>query len=86
MADGVPVIGARVGGIPELVVDGQTGLVVPPEDPPALAAALESLARDPERRRDLGRRGRERAETEFSADRATQRMLALYEELCASST
>jgi glycosyltransferase involved in cell wall biosynthesis len=86
MAGGLPVVGTRVGGIPELVLDGETGLVVPPEDPRALAAALDSLAADPERRRELGRRGRVRAGESFSPERATRRMVALYEELCESST
>jgi glycosyltransferase involved in cell wall biosynthesis len=86
MAGGLPVVGTRVGGIPELVVDGETGFVVPPEDPRALAAALDALAAGPERRRDLGRRGRARAEEVFSPERTTRRMVALYEELCGSST
>jgi glycosyltransferase involved in cell wall biosynthesis len=86
MAVGTPVIGARVGGIPELVVDGETGILIEPEDPAALASALEDLARDPERRRELGRRARERIAAEFSAEDVARRTVALYRELCASST
>jgi glycosyltransferase involved in cell wall biosynthesis len=86
MAIGLPVVGTRVGGIPELVVDGETGLIVPPEDPAALAAALDSLASSPERRREYGRAGRERAAEHFSAEGVARRTVALYEELCASST
>jgi len=86
MAGGLPVVGTRVGGIPELVLDGETGIVVPSEDPRALAAALDSLAASPERRRELGRRGRARAQESFSPERTTRRMVALYEELCGSST
>jgi len=86
MAAGLPVIGTRVGGIPELVVDGETGLLVAPERPDELAAALDSLATDPERRAELGRRGRERVQEHFSADAIARRTVALYEELCASST
>jgi glycosyltransferase involved in cell wall biosynthesis len=86
MAGGLPVVGARVGGIPELVVDGETGFVVPPEDPGALAGALDALAAGPELRRRLGRRARARAQEVFSPERATRRMVALYEELCGSST
>jgi glycosyltransferase involved in cell wall biosynthesis len=86
MACGVPVVGTRVGGIPELVVDGETGLLVAPEDPAALAAALDSLASSPERRQAMGLAGRERAAEHFSAGGVARRTLALYEELCASST
>jgi len=86
MACSLPVVGARVGGIPELVVDGETGLVVEAESPAALAAALDSLAADPERRRELGRRGRDRAAEHFSADGIARQTVALYEELCGSST
>jgi glycosyltransferase involved in cell wall biosynthesis len=86
MAVGLPVIGTRVGGIPELVVDGETGLLVEPERPEELAAALDSLAADRERRLELGRRGRERVQEHFPADAIARRTVALYEELCGSST
>jgi glycosyltransferase involved in cell wall biosynthesis len=86
MAAGLPVVGTDVGGISELIVDGETGLIVEPENPAALAAALESLARDPERRLQLGQRGRERVAESFSAEASARRTVALYEELCASST
>ncbi len=86
MAAGLPVVGARVGGIPELVADGESGILVPPEDPRALAAALDSLARDRGRLAELGRRGRERVATHFSAEQVGRRTVALYRELCGSST
>jgi glycosyltransferase involved in cell wall biosynthesis len=86
MAAGLPVIGTRVGGIPELVLNGETGVLVEPESPAALAAALDSLAGNPERRRELGRRGRRRVEEHFSAEAIARRTVALYEKLCASST
>jgi glycogen(starch) synthase len=60
-----PVVAADVGGLPEVVRDGSTGLVVPPENPPALAAAACALLRDPPRARRLGLSGRARAEREF---------------------
>lgn len=85
MAAGVAVVATRVGGVPELVLDGETGLLVEPESPTALAAALESLASDPDRRRELGRRGRERAREEFSPEQMAVRTVALYRDLCASS-
>lgn len=86
MAVGIPVVGSRVGGIPELVADGETGFVVDPDRPRELADAIEALAADPDRRRDLGRRSRERARSEFSADHVAERAVALYERLCGSST
>ena len=85
MAAGLPVVATRVGGIPELVVDGQTGLLVEPESPAALAEALESLAASRDRRLELGRLDRERARQEFSTERMAGRTVALYRDLCASS-
>jgi glycosyltransferase involved in cell wall biosynthesis len=57
-ARGVPVVAPRIGGIPEAVRDGETGLLVPPDDWAALADALLRLIRDPVLRRSLGARGR----------------------------
>jgi len=68
MASDRPVIATAVGGNPELVVDGETGLLVPPNDPPAMAAAILKLLRDPESRRQMGGRGRQRVEEKFSLD------------------
>ncbi len=59
-ACGKPVIGARAGGVVDAIVDGETGLLVPPDDPVALAEALASLFRDPEHARQLGANARER--------------------------
>jgi len=66
MAHARPVIGSRVGGIPEMVVDGETGLLVPPRDPPRLAEAIEKLLGDAELRARLGAGGRARCEERFS--------------------
>jgi glycosyltransferase involved in cell wall biosynthesis len=69
----VPVISTRISGIPELVENGVTGLLVPPRDPSALADALERLARDPELGRRMGRAGRAKVLREFDlADNTTQ--------------
>jgi alpha-maltose-1-phosphate synthase len=65
MACGTAVVGSRVGGIPEVVADGRTGLLAPAGDPGALAAALNALISDPVRAAALGRAGRERAVAEF---------------------
>lgn len=66
MARGVPVIASRIGGIPEVVVDGETGVLVPPGDEPALAGALARLLQDPAERARLGENGRRRAVESFS--------------------
>ena len=69
----VPVVSTRISGIPELVEDGVTGLLVPPADSAALADALERLARDPELGHRLGRAGRAKVLREFDlADNTTQ--------------
>ena len=68
MAAARPVVSTRVGGVDELVVDGETGILVPPGDERGLAAALVALAREPERGRELGRRGRERQQARFRSD------------------
>jgi glycosyltransferase involved in cell wall biosynthesis len=82
MAAGLPVVATRVGGVPELVVHGETGLLVPPEDPDALAAALDGLA-DETLRAEYGAAGARRAAEQFSAESVASRMLSLYEKLCA---
>jgi phosphatidylinositol alpha-1,6-mannosyltransferase len=66
---GVPSVASATGGIPEAVLDGETGLLVPPDHPAALADALERLAKDPALRERLGERGRERAAAEFTWER-----------------
>jgi glycosyltransferase involved in cell wall biosynthesis len=80
MAHGRPVVATRVGGLLDLVVDGETGIVVPPRDPAALRSALERLLADPDLRRRLGSAGRERARTHFSWERVTDATLAAYAE------
>src|SRR5207248_1164577 len=67
MAQGKPVVATAVGGTPELVVHGETGLLVQPGDVEALAAALAQLLADPEQARRMGEAGRERVQREFGA-------------------
>jgi glycosyltransferase involved in cell wall biosynthesis len=70
----VPVVSTRISGIPELVEDGVTGLLVPPADPVALAGALERLAHDPELGRRLGRAGRAKVLREFDLAATTNQL------------
>lgn len=78
MASGLPVIASRVGGIPELVRDGVDGLLVPADDPAALAGALRTLAGDGRARAEMGRRARERVVAKFSLDACVARLLQVY--------
>ncbi len=81
MACATAVVASRVGGIPEVVDGGVTGLLVPPEDPASLADALNLLLRDPGRAAVMGLAGRERAVAEFSWDAVAAQTAALYAEL-----
>jgi glycosyltransferase involved in cell wall biosynthesis len=81
MAAGRPVVATAVGGTPELVAAGETGLLVRPGDAQALAAALDSLLRDPERRERMGAAARHRVERDFSLDATTAKVLAVYARL-----
>lgn len=80
MAAGVPVVATRVGGIPEAVEDGVTGLLVPPEDPQALADAIRWMIEHPAERAEMGRRGRERARL-FDVHTIAQQLGTIYEEV-----
>jgi glycogen(starch) synthase len=81
MAHALPVVATRAGGIPDKVVEGQTGFLVPPRDQAALADAIVRMAAVGESRRALGARGRERALALFSWDAIVGRVLELYAEL-----
>ncbi len=85
MAAGRPVVSTRLAGIPEAVADGETGLLVPPGDPAALATALERLMRDAELRRQLGRAGRARVEQHFQIDQTVRPLIRLFEKTARSS-
>ena len=78
MAHGRPVVASAVGGLLDLVVDGETGIHVPPGDVAALRAALERLLDDRELRRKLGEAGRRRAAERFSWEAVTRETLELY--------
>ena len=78
MAAGLPVVASAVGGLPELVVHGETGLLVPPDDPRALAGAVCTLVKDPASARRMGRAGRERVLRHFGAEASRAAMLDIY--------
>ena len=81
LAAGRPVVATRVGGVPDVVVDGETGLLVERGDPRALAGALDTLLRDPERRRAMGEAGHARRAAEFDLSVMVRRIEDLYVEL-----
>jgi phosphatidylinositol alpha-1,6-mannosyltransferase len=76
-ACGLAVVGGRSGGVPDAVRDGETGILVDPDDPAAVAAGVTALLRDPERRRRLGALGRRAVETYYNWDRVTRDLLAI---------
>ena len=80
MACGRPVVGTKAGGIPESISDGQTGLLVPVRDAPALAEAIIRLLRDPSLSRAFGNAGRNRVRDLFSAERMVDETVACYSE------
>ena len=81
MVSGLPVVATNVSSLPELVVDGETGFLVPPDDPAALAAAVERALAQPA----LGEAGRARARQEFSVAAMADRTAALYRSLSSAS-
>jgi glycosyltransferase involved in cell wall biosynthesis len=83
MLAGRPVVATRVSSAPEIVIDGETGLLVPREDPHALATALAAVLGDGALARRLGEAGQRRAREEFSVARMTERTIAVYERAAA---
>lgn len=82
MAMETPVIASRVGGVPEILADGETGLLVPPQDSIALKQALSRLIADAALRERMGKAGRQRVEACFSLERNVHATQAIYQELC----
>jgi glycosyltransferase involved in cell wall biosynthesis len=81
MAVGLPVIATRVGGIPELVVDGETGLIVPPNNPIAFASALRNLVESPAISERMGQAGQKRVREFFSLDSEILAHVSVYQYL-----
>jgi glycosyltransferase involved in cell wall biosynthesis len=85
MAQEIPVIVSRVGGMPELVDDGQTGLIVPPGNSVALAQAIMTLYEDATIRKDMGIRARKRIEAHFNVKTTIARYIALFRDTAEAS-
>jgi len=81
MASGLPVVASRVDGIGECVLDGETGVLVPPESPMALADALAGLLRDEAKRRQMGEAGARRVRQHFLLQENTRRLIDMYEHM-----
>jgi len=81
MASGLAIVATRVGGIPEILDDGRTGLLVAPRDPVAMADAIERLVRQVDLRAAMGRAGRAAATTEHTPERWAQEMASLYRDV-----
>jgi glycosyltransferase involved in cell wall biosynthesis len=86
MACGVATVATRVGGVAEIIEDGKSGIIVPPGDPAALAAALRRLHEQPTLRAELGRAGRERIGSALRVEDTIAQTAALYEELARGTT
>jgi glycosyltransferase involved in cell wall biosynthesis len=82
MACGVPCVATAVGAIPRLLADG-AGLVVPPEDPKALAAALSRVLSDPGLAERIANAGRRRVRAEYDLKRVVEAYLRVFQEVCA---
>lgn len=78
MVAGKPVVATNVGGVPEVVADGETGVIVEPGDPAALASAILRLAGDPQKAAEMGDKGRQRAAAKFSIDDMIERTKGVY--------
>ncbi|MEO5377601.1 MAG: glycosyltransferase family 4 protein [Magnetococcus sp. DMHC-6] len=81
MAMGLPVIASRTGGLAEVVIDGETGLLVPPNDPQALAEAILTLLHDPQRAQAMGHQGQIRARAFFSGRLYIEKIAAFYQDM-----
>jgi len=85
MALAKPVVVSRVGGVPEIVQDGETGFLVPPQDPDSVAQAVLALMRDSNRAAAMGQRARQVIEQDFSVQRLARKIVAVYHQVLAKA-
>jgi glycosyltransferase involved in cell wall biosynthesis len=85
MAREKPVVASRTGGLPDIVVDGETGLLVPPGHIGELARAVTSLLKDPARREAMGRKGRQRVMQQFTVEAMMRDLSSAYDMLIRGS-
>jgi glycosyltransferase involved in cell wall biosynthesis len=83
MARSKPIVATHVGGIPYVIRDGETGILVPPLDPTSLAGAISQFLRDPRLRRRMGQAGRKRVLANFTRESVTTQLLKIYQKLIA---
>jgi glycosyltransferase involved in cell wall biosynthesis len=83
MSFAVPAVTTRIGGIPDVVISGETGIILPPEDAPSLADAIVRLLRDPHEATRLGRNARQRYESFYTADVMARRLEDMFEQVYA---
>jgi len=84
MARGIPIVASRVGGVPEAVVSGETGILVPAGDPRSLASAVSALLESPEKAREMGEHAMRRVRERFSLSRSAETLRRTYEDALAS--
>lgn len=85
LAAAKPVVSSAVGGMPEIVLDGETGILVPPQNPAAIVDALDKLLSDSSLRDKLGRNGQQRVKEKFSVENMVANTLAVYEKILAEN-
>jgi len=85
MALAKPVVVSRVGGVPEIVQDGETGFLVPPQDPDSVAQAVLALMRDSNQAAAMGQRARQVIEQDFSVQRLARKIVAVYHQVLAKA-
>jgi glycosyltransferase involved in cell wall biosynthesis len=81
MATGKPVIGTKVGGISDQIIDGYNGSLVPPRDPEAIAQKILYLSENPEKTKEMGKKARQLAEEKFNIEIRVKKIVTLYKEL-----
>jgi glycosyltransferase involved in cell wall biosynthesis len=86
MAAALPIIATRIGSIPEVVVDGENGLLIPPGDVPALSGSIETLTADRELRQTMGEANRERIRLRYSSQTALESIRQVYDGLMSAKS